>query len=86
MSKQGMTKDLSRHNRIIELRARISAKLDEISSLYSDDVRITLMVRVPSKTDGSRDTLLMDDEPEKAIAAMRSLLADPNSEKYANGG
>lgn len=80
-----MTKDLSRQQSVLQLKMQIAAKLDEIAKLYSDDVKMTLIVRVPSKPDGSRDTLLMDDDPEQAIAAMRSLLADPNSEKCANG-
>lgn len=76
----------ARVDRIKALRLSIAKKLDEIAMLYKDDVKITLIVRVPDFPDGRRDTVLSDDDPEKAIASLRGLYGDPNSERYANGG
>lgn len=68
--------------RIDQLRRQIAAKMDEIVALYSDSVKITLVVRAPAYPDGRRDTVMTDDDPEKAIAALRALYGDPMAEVY----
>lgn len=78
--------EAARVDRINALRLSIAKKLDEIAMLYKDDVKVTLIVRVPDFPDGRRDTVLSDDDPEKAIDSLRRLYGDPNSERYANGG
>lgn len=76
----------TRVERVQMLRAQIAAKLEEIERLYKDSVKVTLIVRVPSKPDGSRDTVMTNDDPETAIAALRSLYADPSAERWAGNG
>lgn len=72
----------TRKQRVLQLRDAISEKLDEIAALYKDDVKVTLIVRVPGHPDGSRDTTMMSDDPKQAIAALCRLLEDPASEYY----
>lgn len=72
--------EADRVERIRVLRCQISKKLDEISRLYKDDVRITLIVRVPDFPNGARDTVMSDDDPAQAIAALNKLYGDPASE------
>lgn len=76
--------EFGRQQRIEALRRAVAAKLDEIAVLYRDPVKVTLVVRVPAFPDGRRDTVMTDDDPEKAIAALRSLYSDPNSEQYGD--
>ena len=74
--------EAARLERVKLLRAQIAAKLDEIAKLYRDHVKITLIVRAPDFPGGVRDTVMTDDDPERAIAALRSLYRDPNSERF----
>ena len=74
----------ARKARVRELRLAITKQLDAIAKLYVDDVKITLIVRVPDYPNGARDTVMTDDDPEKAIAALRSLYADPTSEQHTS--
>lgn len=76
----------TRVDRIMHVRQKIGEKLDEISKLYRDRVKITLVVRAIDYPDGKRDTVMTEDEPEKAIAALRKLINDPNAEHYDDTG
>lgn len=76
-----MTPD-DRVQRIDRLRRQIADKLDEITALYSEPVKVTLVVRAPAYPDGRRDTVMTDDDPEKAIAALRALYGDSHAEVY----
>jgi hypothetical protein len=78
------TDERARKQRVAELGDQIGAYLQRIAGLYKAPVRVTLIVRNPAKPDGSGDTILMDDDPESAIKALRSLMADPHAEIYPN--
>lgn len=75
----------TRLDRIMRLRAQIADKLDEISKLYKDRVKCTLVVRAIDHPDGKRDTVMTDDEPQKVIDALARLINDPNSERHYGG-
>jgi hypothetical protein len=77
------TDEQGRQARILRVREQIGTKLDEISRLYKDRVVCTLIVRAVDYPGGERDTVMTDEpEIEKAIAALRKLLRDPNAEHY----
>jgi hypothetical protein len=77
--------DVARRERVLRLREQVGTKLDEISRLYRDRVKCTLIVRAIDFPDGKRDTVMTDEDGdgiENAIAGLRRLLADPTAEHY----
>ncbi len=47
----------------------------DIAELFSEPVRVTIVVRNPTHPDGSRDVHLSDDDPELSIEAIRRMVA-----------
>jgi len=54
------------------LRCEIADRLVEIEKLFSEPVKLTVLVRNPAHPDGGRDVLLTSDDFETAIAAART--------------
>lgn len=48
----------------------VSYHLDEIKKLFLPGVKVTLLVRRPSRPDGSQDFSMSDDDPTEAIRAL----------------
>ena len=53
------------------LQGRIATHLDAIRGMFTTPMKVTLLVRDPSRPDGSRDVFLTSDDLDLAIAAMR---------------
>jgi hypothetical protein len=46
----------------------------DIAELFTEPVRVTIVVRNPQHPDGSRDVHVSDDDPERSIEAIRRVL------------
>jgi hypothetical protein len=53
----------------------IAALLEQISSYFTEPVKLTLIVRNPAHPNGSRDVCIGDDDFELAVEAGRRVLA-----------
>lgn len=55
------------------LRAEIARHADAVRRLFAGGVKVTVFVRTPSASDGSKDALVSDDDPIEAAACIERL-------------
>lgn len=71
------------------LHERIADRAASIAAMFSDSVKVTIIVRNQEHPDGSRDVLLTNDRLDDAIAAARRVEATgdktPARDEASNG-
>lgn len=68
--------------KLAALNAAVTRHLWDIAELFTEPVKLTIVVRNPAHPDGSRDVVITDDAPESIIATIRQRF----TEEAVDGG